>query len=260
MNRARKIVACCLAGGMVLTSVPMMAEASALSGVSTILSNKVEIEDSSLFAGVSGVVADYLTSAAEVNIHSVEAVAAGKEDADKEEDVTEEQAAAEAAKVDAKDVPDYDGGGMVGTWDFEEYLRELNKKYWIDTGGIRYNTWGSYSSLGYFAEDDTFRYMVAAYTYEEKGLTFNLETGEELRLSDFFEEGEDYIKILSDTNYEQNVRYNYRVYDEGDYEEFRRNYASEDSWWANYYEEFREYDAGNLYQGINPDQEYYLSG
>lgn len=106
MNRARKIVACCLAGGMVLTSNPLLTEASALSGVSTILSDKVDIEDSSLFAGVSGAVADYLTSSAEVNIHTVQAVASAKdgEKADEEKDVTQEQAAAEAAKVDAEDV------------------------------------------------------------------------------------------------------------------------------------------------------------
>ncbi|SFQ49005.1 Cell wall-associated hydrolase, NlpC family [Lachnospiraceae bacterium XBB1006] len=100
MNRARKIATCCLVGGMVLSSAPMMTEASALSGVSTILQEKVNIEDSSIFAGVSGAVADYLTSAAEVNIHSVQAVAASKET----EDETEKQAAAEAAKVDAEDV------------------------------------------------------------------------------------------------------------------------------------------------------------
>lgn len=106
MNRARKIATCCLVGGMVFTGTPMMTEASALSGVSTILQEKVNIEDSSIYAGVSGVVADYLTSAAEVNIHSVQAVAASKEEKEEKEaeDVTEEQAAAEAAKVDAKDV------------------------------------------------------------------------------------------------------------------------------------------------------------
>ncbi len=163
-------------------------------------------------------------------------------------------------KVDAKDVPDYDGGGMVGTWDFEHYLYELSRKIRQDAGGIRYEELVAFDSLGYFPEDKTFRYNVTAYTYEEKGLTFNLETGEELRLSDFFEEGEDYLKILSDANYEQSVRYNYRVHDGGDYEEFRRNYGSDDHWWADYYEEFREYDAGNLYKGIKPDQEYYLSG
>ena len=104
MKRFGKVTACCLAGSMILSCVPMTAQASALSGVSTILSDSVVIgEDTALYAGISGVVSEYLTSAAEINVHSVKAVASGEEE-EVEETVEEEQAANEAARVEADDV------------------------------------------------------------------------------------------------------------------------------------------------------------
>ncbi len=103
MKRLTKITACCLVGSMILSYAPLTVEASALSGVSTILSDSVVIGDeSSLYAGVSGIVGDYLTSAAEVNLHNVKAVASSEEE--EEVDDTEEQAANEAALVEADDV------------------------------------------------------------------------------------------------------------------------------------------------------------
>lgn len=105
-RNALRVTACCLAGTMVLSCAPMMAQATTLAGVSATLSDSVEIgEKSSLYAGISGAVGDYLTSSAEVNLNKVQAVASSEEEAEEESvDVTEAQAAAEAARVEAEDV------------------------------------------------------------------------------------------------------------------------------------------------------------
>lgn len=101
-----RVTACCLAGTMILSGTSITAQATTLAGVSATLSDSVEIgEKSSLYAGISGTVGDYLTSCAEVNLNKVQAVASS-EDAEEEDavDVTEAQAAAEAARVEATDV------------------------------------------------------------------------------------------------------------------------------------------------------------
>ncbi|MGN0311397.1 MAG: SH3 domain-containing protein [Lachnospiraceae bacterium] len=101
-----RVTACCLAGTMVLSCAPMMAQATTLAGVSATLSNSVEIgEESSLYAGISGAVGDYLTSSAEVNLNNIQAVASSEEEEEEDStDLMEEQAAAEAARVEATDV------------------------------------------------------------------------------------------------------------------------------------------------------------
>lgn len=98
-----KVTACCLAGSMVLSLAPISAQASTVAGVSSILSESVSIGDSSRYAGVSGIVGNYLMSAAEINVNTVDKVAAKKED-DENESLTEEQARKEAAKVEAEDI------------------------------------------------------------------------------------------------------------------------------------------------------------
>ncbi|MGN0170360.1 MAG: SH3 domain-containing protein [Lachnospiraceae bacterium] len=101
-----RVTACCLAGTMILSGTSLTAQATTLAGVSATLSNSVEIgEKSSLYAGISGTVGDYLTSCAEVNLNKVQAVASSEDATEEDEvDVTEAQAAAEAARVEATDV------------------------------------------------------------------------------------------------------------------------------------------------------------
>ncbi|MCR4955752.1 MAG: C40 family peptidase [Lachnospiraceae bacterium] len=95
MKQLGKFTAMCLAGSMVLTMAPITTEASAVSGVSHALSDSVAIGEGTIrFAGITGSINDYLVSAAEINANNVEAVAESEDS----------QAAAEAAKVDAKDV------------------------------------------------------------------------------------------------------------------------------------------------------------
>ena len=157
-------------------------------------------------------------------------------------------------KYKASDIPDYDGDGSIRRDEVEKYFYgEIREGYEQASGGIRYDIY-SMSPKGYHPEDDTYRYNVIAYTYEEKGLTFNLETGEELRLSDFFAEGEDYLKYISDMEYEENVKYSFSVFDY--YENYRENYDPDEHY--SDYKEYMEYDGGSLYQGINPDKEFYI--
>ena len=156
-------------------------------------------------------------------------------------------------KVEASVVPDHNGDGKIGVGDFEYYFYEIREGYEQASGGIRYNI-SSMRPKGYHPEDDTYRYSVIAYTCEEKGLTFNLETGEELRLSDFFAEGEDYLKFLSDMEYEQNVKYSFSVNEY--YEDFRERYVPGENYYD--YKEYREYDGGSLYHSIAPDKEFYI--
>lgn len=110
-----KLTACCLTGSLVLSYAPLMTQASAIAGVTSTLSDSVIIgEDNSLYAGISGAVSEFLTSSAEINLNQVLAVASSELDIEvedtadevdeQEESLTEKQAAAEAAKVEATDV------------------------------------------------------------------------------------------------------------------------------------------------------------
>lgn len=98
-----KATALVLAGSMVLGESPMLAYACTTAGVAKTFADNVLVnQESTVYAGISGTVCDYLTTCAEVNINSVTAVASTNTS-----DVvglTAEQAAAEAAKVEATDI------------------------------------------------------------------------------------------------------------------------------------------------------------
>ena len=157
-------------------------------------------------------------------------------------------------KFEAALITDYDGDGTRGRDELERYFyNEIRENYRNKPDGIRYNIY-AIDLKGYHPEDDTYRYNVIAYTYEEKGLTFNLETGEELRLSDLFTEGEDYLKFLSDMEYEENVKYDFSI--NGYYEDYREQYDPKEN--THDYKEYLEYDGGSLYRGIDSDREFYI--
>jgi len=80
MKQLGRFTAICLAGGMVLTCMPLSAQASAVSGVSGKLSQCVIADDTVRYAGLSSIVADYLDdNSAKIDENKVEEVSKEKE-------------------------------------------------------------------------------------------------------------------------------------------------------------------------------------
>ena len=106
-------------------------------------------------------------------------------------------------------------------------------------------------------EDETTRLKKTKLEYgirESYGLTFSLVTGEELRLSDIFPEGEDYLAHLNREVFE-NALYDYTFSDDYYRETGERRGPFNDD---EPYDASKEYDGGALFAGIFGNENFYL--
>lgn len=138
-----------------------------------------------------------------------------------------------------KDIPDPNGDGELEYDEIWSYLYEQsqNDKYYgfIDV---------------YYGDDLTdhpyqkrCEYNNIWRTYDEIILNFNLETGEEVRLSDMFPKGDDYLEEINRGMYEYSVKYDYWF---SDY-----NFQNRESGYD--YDPGREYDGGTVFKGAGTD-------
>ena len=142
------------------------------------------------------------------------------------------------------DIPDTNDDGRIDDDDI----------YWFTDYGVSFDTIqgiDAYSGGGLHSSAyEEMTYFNINWIYQEyKGLNFNLETGEELRLSDMFPEGYDYLELVNNEYFNQIVKSNYSFSD--DYlDENGRERVSD--YYKQYYEP-NEYDGGSLFTGINPN-------
>ena len=118
----------------------------------------------------------------------------------------------------------HEGVGEYGSsvWQYDDYRHfRWDWDYVYDAG-----QWGDN-----YAGKVTFRYQLC----DGVNLVFNLETGEEVMLSDLFPEGEDYLGLVND-----------EVAKQRDYPYWEGSY--------DWYYEAKEYDGGKLFSGIKGDE------
>ena len=89
---------------------------------------------------------------------------------------------------------------------------------------------------------------------ETIGVNFSLVSGEELRLSDLFEEGEDYLAILND-GISRALRNDF-WFDDAKYQ----STGEYDGQYGKKYAESREYDGGRAFTGLTGDEAFVLQG
>ena len=92
---------------------------------------------------------------------------------------------------------------------------------------------GLWGESEYYPGNVTFHFRLCDNAY----LVFNLETGEEVMLSDLFPEGEDYLGLLNDEAAKQR---DYQYWEGG----------------FDFYREDKEYDGGILFSGIKGDEDF----
>ncbi|MBR6475701.1 MAG: substrate-binding domain-containing protein [Lachnospiraceae bacterium] len=136
------------------------------------------------------------------------------------------------------DIPDPDGDGKLESSEILEYLREQEQKDPYSYMNVSYVGFMRNYTLQQWCE-----YSKTWCVYDEIPLNFNLETGEEIRLSDMFLEGTDYLGIITKEMYDRSVKYHY-WFDDYNYQNGEPGYG---------YEPEREYDGGTIFTGIDPD-------
>ena len=122
------------------------------------------------------------------------------------------------------------------------------------------------SSVGLKYADNTYTTRKATFDFYIRqcvGLTFNLATGEEMRLSDFFPEGEDYLGYLNEAITES-LRTNTFWFADDDYREYGDIHLpfsmaySEDLEFSDYQDK-NEYDGRSAFTGLTGGESFYLS-
>ncbi len=104
-----KAIACCLIGSMMLSYAPM-AQATTTAGISSVLSEGVNTDSDSLYAGVNNVLSQYLVTSAEINLNHIaevraaEAALAAKKEAELEQQIAEALKNSEYSNLGVADV------------------------------------------------------------------------------------------------------------------------------------------------------------
>ena len=143
------------------------------------------------------------------------------------------------------DIPDLDGNGRIENNEIWDYLSEQEQKDPHTNMNVNYGV-----GLNNYIYQQRCEYSNTWNTYESRILNFNLETGEEIRLSDMFPKGTDYIGELSESMFKDGVKYDYWIEDY----HFQRGEPGYG------YDPGREYDGGKVYTGINPDIRFEITG
>ncbi|MCR5204213.1 MAG: substrate-binding domain-containing protein [Lachnospiraceae bacterium] len=144
------------------------------------------------------------------------------------------------------DLPDINDDGRITDDDIYQYLYDHGK---LDTirGVDAYTGQGlhssSYEEKTYFNNVWDFRECITQ--------NFNLETGEEIMLSDLFTEGSDYLDLVNNAYLNQVVKY-YHTFDDYYLDENGR----EKEGWS--YDPELEYDGGLLFTGMDPKTNFLI--
>ena len=148
-----------------------------------------------------------------------------------------------------KDIPDLDGDGRIDDNEIYDHI--------LYNGTLPETILGIDVYTGRALKNKILEQRVEYYVEfsccEYKPLNFNLETGEELQLSDMFPEGYDYFNDLNSSCYEQAVKYNYT---------FSDYYLSESGRETEgyFYNPGLEYDGGTVFVGVKPGSDFFIYG
>ena len=119
--------------------------------------------------------------------------------------------------------------------------------------------WAGYDVLEGDEESGNMKVEFTRQISETVRLNFNLATGEELALSDFFPAGEDYLAYLNE-EIDRQLRENIFWFRDYNYQEYGEYIPI---WWSSYgdeYQDRKEYDGGYVFSGLTGAESFYLYG